>query len=145
MIGHISSHISSIAICAMDAVLTNSDLISSILRHIGDFRCVARTRRVAKAWLVAVDAIPPSSLRPRIILACSRTARFIAMDPAGRALVGEEGRWPALRRSQCTMASQSKAKAEPSWITGICINPDDGDIYALQYKVRPAVQAVQRS
>ena len=84
-----------------------------------------------------MDAIPATCFRPRIILACSRTARFISMDPARSDIVGEEGRWPPQRRSRGSISGISKPKtSEPNWITGVCVNPEDGDLYALQYKVQ---------
>ena len=114
----------------MNSVMSDINLIRNILSHLCQRREAMRTRRVSLAFREACDSMEPSRFIARVILACSETGKVLDLYPLSSRMVEATGAW-VQKRAGCNSQPRNK---EPNWITGICINPQDKDLYALQYR-----------
>ena len=114
----------------MEGFALNTDLLHIVFGFLTR-RDSIRARRTCQLFRQACDSLPAGSCRPRLFLACSRQAKVLDIDPlAASCMVSREGHW-----IQRKGLFKKGTAAEPCWVTGICVNPVDGDVYALQYRI----------
>ena len=113
-------------------VMEDDYILRNILSHLIQRREVIRTRRVSRTFRAACDSLESCDFTPRVILACSESGKVLDLQPLSRCMVTAMGQW-VQKKSSTSLSSGSKIK-EPNWITGMCMNPQDRDIYALQYR-----------
>ncbi|GAX81307.1 hypothetical protein CEUSTIGMA_g8738.t1 [Chlamydomonas eustigma] len=115
----------------IDKVICNRYLLSLILKHLPR-REALRTSLVCSNFHEAVHLLQIYDFRPRLLLGCSRLSKVLDIDLSTNQ-VNRMGQHIAPKRR--SHASLSRGSA-PNWITGIAINPSDGDLYVCQYKVK---------
>ena len=123
----------------MDAIFFDLNLLREILSHLRQ-RDAIRSRRTCQSFRQACDSLPQGSFRPRVFLACSRSGKMLDIDPLAECMVTATGRWPQQTKGRQQRLGCGPKDKEPHWITGICINPGDRGVYALQYRVRGVVR-----
>lgn len=114
----------------MERVLDDIYLLRTILSHLIQ-RDAIRTRRVCQAILEACDSLSSSNFKPRVMLACSESGKVLDLCPFSSNMVIGTGQW---LQKKASVSSLPKPVRQPNWMTGICINPQDRDLYALQYR-----------